>query len=56
MIKVAAIIPPSSRNLGNEFFALGGIEAFSQTFSHVEKEISVIEFFDSGENSYGQSN
>ena len=34
MIKVAAIIPPSSRNLGNEFFALGGIEAFSQTFSH----------------------
>lgn len=55
MIKVAAIIPPSSRNLGNEFFALGGIEAFSQTFSHVEKEISVIEFFDSGENSYGQS-
>ena len=55
MIKVAAIIPPSSRNLGNEFFALGGIESFSQTFSHVEKEISVIEFFDSGENSYGQA-
>ena len=55
MLKVAAIIPPSSRNLGNEFFALGGIEAFSQTFSHIEKEISVIEFFDSGENSYGQS-
>ena len=54
MLKVAAIIPPSSRNLGNEFFALGGIEAFSQTFSHIEKEISIIEFFDSGENSYGQ--
>jgi len=53
MLKVAAIVPPASINLGNDFFSLGGIEAFRQTYAHVEKEINYIEFFDSGENGFG---
>jgi len=53
MIRVAAIVPPASRNLGNDFFSLGGIEAFKQTYKDVETEITYIEFFDSGEIGYG---
>lgn len=53
MLKVAAVVPPASKNLGNDFFSLGGIEAFKQTYAHVEKEIHYIEFFDSGEKGFG---
>ena len=42
MLKVAAVVPPASKNLGNDFFSLGGIEAFKQTYAHVEKEIHYI--------------
>lgn len=53
MIKVAAVVPPASMNLGNDFFSLGGIEAFKQTFNNVEMQLHYIEFFDSGENGFG---
>ena len=52
MLKVAAVIPPASINLGNDFFSLGGIEAFKQTFSNIEMQIHLIEFFDSGERGF----
>lgn len=54
MLKVAAVIPPASINLGNDFFSLGGIEAFKETFSDVEMQIHLIEFFDSGERGFNE--
>ena len=47
MLKVAAVVPPASINLGNDFFSMGGIAAFQQAFP--DTEITLIEFFDSGE-------
>ena len=51
-MKVAAVVPPASLNLGNDFFAEGGMECFRQVFSEHEMDIHYIEFFDSGENGF----
>ena len=51
MLKVAAVVPPASMNLGNDFFSMGGIAAFQQAFPNTE--VTLIEFFDSGEKWFG---
>ncbi len=50
-MKIAAVIPPGSANLGNDFFSHGGLYAASQVFS--DADFRLIEFYDSGERSYG---
>lgn len=50
MIKVAAVVPPASLNLGNDFFSMGGITAFKKAFP--DTEVTLIEFFDSGERGF----
>jgi hypothetical protein len=50
-MKIAVIIPPASINLGNDFFALGGLHAAKQVFP--DADFRLIEFYDSGENSNG---
>ena len=51
-MKVAAVVPPASLNLGNDFFAEGGMECFRQVFSDHDLDMRYIEFFDSGENGF----
>ena len=50
MLKVAAVVPPASLNLGNDFFSMGGIAAFKKAFP--DTEVTLIEFFDSGESGF----
>ena len=50
-MKIAAVIPPASMNLGNDFFSLGGIHAAKQVFP--EADFRLIEFYDSGERGFG---
>lgn len=54
MLKVAAIVPPASINLGNDFFSKGGITAFKKCFP--DTEVTLIEFFDSGEKWFDTKN
>jgi len=50
VLKIAAVIPPASMNLGNDFFSLGGIHAAKQVFPN--GDFRIIEFFDSGEKGF----